>query len=166
MSRALAAAFPRADKAMNDLLEEIEALEREAAAGLAAADRGEPLAAWHGDFLGRRGRLAQLMRRLGEAPAADRARLGRAANEAKRALEQGFAARQEEVKQRELAAALAAERVDVTLPGRPVDAGRLHPITQVLRDVGRIFGGVGFSTCPRAIPPETCGTPSTPRSPI
>src|SRR5262249_42949787 len=77
-------------------------------------------------------------------PAADRARLGRAANEVKRALEEGFAARQEEVKQRELAAALAAERVDVTLPGRPVDAGKLHPITQVLRDVGRIFGGMGF----------------------
>ncbi|HEV3459302.1 MAG TPA: phenylalanine--tRNA ligase subunit alpha, partial [Thermoanaerobaculia bacterium] len=91
---------------MTDLLEEIEALEREAAAGLAAADRGELLAAWHGDFLGRRGRLAQLMRRLGEAPAADRARLGRAANEAKRTLEEGFAARQEEVKQRELEAAL------------------------------------------------------------
>jgi phenylalanyl-tRNA synthetase alpha chain len=129
---------------MNDLLEDLEQLEREAGAGLAAADRGELLAAWHGDVLGRRGRLAQLMRRLGEAPAADRARLGRAANEVKRALEEGFAARQEEVKQRELAAALEAERVDVTLPGRPVDLGKLHPITQVLRDVGRIFGGMGF----------------------
>jgi phenylalanyl-tRNA synthetase alpha chain len=129
---------------MSELLGDLERLGREAGAGLAAADRGELLAAWHGEFLGRRGRLAQLMRQLGEAPAADRARLGRAANEVKRGLEEGFAARQEAVRQRELEAALEAERVDVTLPGRPVDLGKLHPIRQVLRDVGRIFGGMGF----------------------
>src|SRR5579863_6844385 len=129
---------------MADLLQDLEDLKREAGAALAAADRREPLAAWHGEYLGRRGRLAQLMRRLAEAPAAERATLGRAANEVKRELEESYAARQEGVRQRELEAALEAERVDVTLPGRPADVGGLHPITRVLRDVGGIFGRMGF----------------------
>jgi len=129
---------------MQDLLRELEELRREAGARLAAAASGDLLGAWHGEFLGRRGRLAQLMRQLAVAPAADRARLGRAANEAKRELEEGFAARQAEVQRHEREAALAAEQVDVTLPGRPVDLGGIHPITRVLRDVGRIFGQMGF----------------------
>jgi len=129
---------------MQDLLRELEELRREAGARLAAAASGDLLGAWHGEILGRRGRLAQLMRQLAEAPAADRARLGRAANEVKRELEEGFAARQAEVQRHEREAALAAEQVDVTLPGRPVDLGGIHPITRVLRDVGRIFGQMGF----------------------
>jgi phenylalanyl-tRNA synthetase alpha chain len=129
---------------MSDLLNDLEELRREAVAALAAAGSGERLAAWHGDFLGRRGRLALVMRRLAEVPAAERARLGRSANELKRELEEGFAARQEAVRQRELEAALAAERIDVTLPGRPVDLGKLHPITHVLREIARIFGLMGF----------------------
>jgi phenylalanyl-tRNA synthetase alpha chain len=131
---------------MSDLSSDLEELRREAAAGLAAAESGERLAAWHGEFLGRRGRLAQLMRRLAEVPAGDRARLGRSANELKRELEESFAAREESVRRRELAAALAAERIDVTLPGRPVDLGKLHPITHVLREISRIFGLMGFQT--------------------
>ncbi len=129
---------------MADLLQDLEDLKREAGAALAAVDRREPLATWHGEYLGRRGRLGQLMRRLAEAPAAERATLGRSANEVKRELEETYAARQEAVRQRELEAALEAERVDVTLPGRPVDLGGLHPITRVLRDVGGIFGRMGF----------------------
>jgi phenylalanyl-tRNA synthetase alpha chain len=131
---------------MKDLLADLEELKHEAGDSLAAAASGERLQAWHGEFLGRRGRLAQLMRQLGEAPPADRSRLGRSANEVKRELEESFAAREEAVRQRELEAALAAERVDVTLPGRPVDLGRLHPVTRVLREIERSFGRMGFQT--------------------
>jgi phenylalanyl-tRNA synthetase alpha chain len=136
----------RDEPEMTDLLADLEALKQEARGSLAAAESGEGLQAWHGEFLGRRGRLAQLMRQLGEAPPAERARLGRSANEVKRELEESFAAREEAVRRRELEAALAAERVDVTLPGRPVDLGRLHPVTRVLREIDRIFGRMGFQT--------------------
>src|SRR6202166_4739950 len=131
---------------MRDLLADLDELRQEAGVSLAAAASGERLQAWHAEFLGRRGRLAQLMRQLAAAPATDRARLGRSANEVKRELEESFAARQEALRQRELEAALEAERVDVTLPGRPVDLGRLHPITRVLREIDRIFGRMGFQT--------------------
>lgn len=131
---------------MPDLLADLEELRQTAGAGLAAVASGEQLQAWHGETLGRKGRLAQLLRRVAEAPPGDRARLGRSANEVKRELEASFAACQEAVREREREAALAAERVDVTLPGRPVVLGRLHPVTHVLREIGRIFGGMGFQT--------------------
>ena len=54
---------------MKDLLADLEQLKQEAGGSLAAAASRERLQAWHGDFLGRRGRLAHLMRQLGEAPA-------------------------------------------------------------------------------------------------
>lgn len=129
---------------MSDLLQELETLKDEARSGLDRADNRPLLQAWHAEFLGRRGRLAQLMRRLGEVPPTERASAGRVANEVKNRLEESFEARQSQVQRRELEATLEAERVDVTLPGRPVDLGKLHPVTRVLRDICCIFGGMGF----------------------
>jgi phenylalanyl-tRNA synthetase alpha chain len=95
--------------------------------------------------LGRSGELTGLLRALGSTPAADRPRVGAEANAAKAQLEDRIAARVEALKTQEREQALAAERLDLTLPGRRVPAGAVHPITRVLDEVIEIFEGLGFS---------------------
>jgi phenylalanyl-tRNA synthetase alpha chain len=132
------------EERMSDLLEDLEGLGREARAELGRAADRALLQAWHAEFLSRKGRLSQLMRGLGQLAADQRAEAGRTVNELKSVLEEGFAARQAEVEARELEAALEAERVDVTLPGRPADLGKIHPSTHILREIYRILSGMGF----------------------
>jgi phenylalanyl-tRNA synthetase alpha chain len=96
-------------------------------------------------ILGRSGELTGLLRALGSTPAADRPRVGAEANAAKAQLEDRIAARVEALKAQEREQALAAERLDLTLPGRRVPAGAVHPITRVLDEVIEIFEGLGFS---------------------
>ncbi len=70
--------------------------------------------------------------------------MGQRANQVKLALEAALAEQAERVRQAELAQKLAAETLDVTLPGRPQTLGRLHPITQTLREIYRVMGEMGF----------------------
>jgi phenylalanyl-tRNA synthetase alpha chain len=81
---------------------------------------------------------------LGQLPAAQRPAVGQRANAVKARLEQAFDAADARLKQAAFQTALSAERVDVTLPGRPVALGRLHVTTQTLREIYHIFGQMGF----------------------
>jgi len=129
---------------MSAILQGLEQLRRDAEAGLALATSGEATRAWHGDYLGRKGRLTALLRTLGSLPAEERMQAGKAANEVKVALETALEARQSAIEQAELEARLNAEAVDVTLPGRKPALGQLHPITVALRDIYAIFAAMGF----------------------
>ncbi len=99
---------------------------------------------WRVQFIGRKGALAALMERLGSLPKEDRAAAGQLANETKRALEDAYRARAGAIQERRLTESLGAQALDVTLPGRPVALGRLHPVTQTLREIYRIWGDMGF----------------------
>ncbi|MCD6290468.1 MAG: phenylalanine--tRNA ligase subunit alpha [Anaerolineae bacterium] len=127
-----------------EMLEQLRSLEEEALAALAAVNDPEALKEWRVRYLGRRGALTTLMRGLGKLPPEERPQVGQAANRVKRALEEAFAEREAAIKAAELEAQLAAEAVDVTLPGRPVALGRLHPTTQSLRRIYEIFSDMGF----------------------
>src|SRR5262249_17808125 len=94
--------------------------------------------------LGRRSPLAATLAGIGSLPPEERGRVGRAANEAKRAIEAALGARAAEVEAEELGAQLAEERVDVTLPGDPHPLGALNPLTQVRREIEEIFLGMGY----------------------
>jgi phenylalanyl-tRNA synthetase alpha chain len=83
---------------------------------------------------------------LSKLVAEDRPQVGQRANRIKQALEQAFARRQASLQQADLERALAAEKLDVTLPGRPVRRGRLHPATQNLRRMLAILAEMGFQT--------------------
>jgi phenylalanyl-tRNA synthetase alpha chain len=128
----------------HSLLAELEHLHTQALAGLGEATDLTALDAWRIHYLGRRGALTQAMRDLGKLPAAERPRLGQAANAVKAALERAFDARVAALKQTTLATALQRDQVDVTLPGYPVSLGRLHPSTQTLREIAAIFADMGF----------------------
>lgn len=120
-------------------------LREEALASLAAALDAAALERWRVDWLGRQdGRLTALLRSVREQPAAGRAAFGAAANALKQQLESALAARQEALRHSAIEALATADALDVTLPGRPQVVGRLHPVTQTLRDCIKAFTDMGF----------------------
>jgi phenylalanyl-tRNA synthetase alpha chain len=127
----------------DDLRSAISSLRDEARARLSNADSAavEELRV---ELLGRSGRLTALLRTLGELAPGDRPAIGQLANEARRELEAGIAARLEALTGQDMAARLEAERIDMTGPGRPVRIGHLHPLMTVERDFREIFHAFGF----------------------
>jgi phenylalanyl-tRNA synthetase alpha chain len=95
--------------------------------------------------LGRSGELTALLRGLGKVPAADRPRLGEEVNRAKERLEAELAARLVALKAEEHRLALQAQRPDLSLPGRAIPPGAVHPLARVQDEIIEIFGGLGFS---------------------
>jgi phenylalanyl-tRNA synthetase alpha chain len=123
----------------------IEELRREAEAAITRARTSGALEELRIRFLGRKAELPQLLRGVAELPAEERGAVGRAANEARRTLEGLMEARGAELAAAELDARLAADRVDVTLPGSPVSpVGRLHLLTATQREIEDVFVGLGF----------------------
>ncbi|MCE5242003.1 MAG: phenylalanine--tRNA ligase subunit alpha [Syntrophobacteraceae bacterium] len=94
-------------------------------------------------YLGRKGELAQLFKQLGGVADADRPKIGKLLNEAKIELEGLLSAAQDRGKEKVLD---RREPFDVTVPGRRPQAGRLHPITQITREISKIFHQLGFET--------------------
>lgn len=123
----------------------LEELSQAAHRELAAASTEEALEAWRIAYLGRKGRLTQVLRSLGALPVEERRRAGAAANRLKEELESAFEARRAEIERQRLALAVEAGRIDVTLPPRPLPRGRLHPITQTTRAILDAFASLGFS---------------------
>jgi phenylalanyl-tRNA synthetase alpha chain len=124
--------------------EKLAELKTRALDALARAADLETLEAWRVEFLGSRGALRELQRGLGGLPPEERPAVGQAFNEVKNALEQGFAARQQTLETGALEREFAAQRVDVTLPGRSPSVGRLHPTTLILKEITDFFSGMGF----------------------
>ncbi|MEW5986454.1 MAG: phenylalanine--tRNA ligase subunit alpha [Chloroflexota bacterium] len=126
------------------MVAELEQLKETSLAGLLKADTPAALEAWHRDTLGRKGAVTLATRQVGQLPPAERPLYGQRVNEVKQALEAAYVQRLAAVKAAELQAQLAADALDVTLPGRAPLTGRLHPATQTLREIYRIWGDMGF----------------------
>jgi phenylalanyl-tRNA synthetase alpha chain len=86
----------------------------------------------------------QVFDQLGQLTREERPVIGRRATEVRQALEKALEVKSEKLRQEALLRALQTERLDVTLPGRALPLGRLHPTTQTLRKIYRIFGDMGF----------------------
>jgi phenylalanyl-tRNA synthetase alpha chain len=97
-------------------------------------------------LLGRKGELRTLLGGIGQLPAEDRPRVGAAANPVREAIEEAIAARRDRLAAIALEVRLADEATDVTMPGRPLARGALHPIEETLREISRIFAQFGFVT--------------------
>jgi phenylalanyl-tRNA synthetase alpha chain len=95
-------------------------------------------------YLGKKGALTERLKGLGALPAAERPAAGQAINEAKLAVTGALEARRAELAEAELGARLAAEAVDVTLPGRGQDIGGLHPISRTIERIEDLFASLGF----------------------
>src|SRR5438309_872035 len=128
------------------MIERIEQLRSEAEAQISAAQSVDGLQELRVRYLGRKAPLPQLLRGVAELAPQDRAAVGAAANEARRALERVLDERAAELGAAELDDRLAGDRVDVTLPGSPPQPiGHLHLLTATMRELEDIFLGLGFS---------------------
>ena len=125
-------------------MESLEILKTAATEAVQAASSPAELEQLRVDYLGKKGQLTGLLKNLGTLSPEDRPKAGALINEVKQELTGVLNARKEGLEQQALAEKLAAERVDVTLPGRRVDAGGLHPITRTIQRVEDFFAGMGF----------------------
>jgi phenylalanyl-tRNA synthetase alpha chain len=111
---------------------------------LQQAASSEELEVWYRSTLGRKGRVTLLTRQVGQLSPEERPEFGRQVNVVKKALESAYQVRLAEVKAAEIEAQITGDGLDVTLPGRRQWRGRLHPATQTLREIYRIWGDMGF----------------------
>lgn len=126
--------------------QQLEELRGRARRAVAEAADPHALDAVETAYLGRRGELRTLLAQIGQLPAEDRPRVGALANPIREELEAIIAARRERLDEIALEVRLARERMDVTLPGRPLPRGSLHPLIETEREIARIFGQFGFVT--------------------
>ncbi|HWJ03302.1 MAG TPA: phenylalanine--tRNA ligase subunit alpha [Verrucomicrobiae bacterium] len=125
--------------------QELIALQQEAEVAVAEAPDLEKLNELKVKYLGKKGLLTGALRNMGSLPAEERPRLGQVVNRVRDVLEQSFAAREVELKLVAQTQRLAAEQIDVTLPGRIFSKGHQHPLTKVQEEIEQIFMGMGFS---------------------
>jgi phenylalanyl-tRNA synthetase alpha chain len=97
--------------------------------------------------LGKKGRVPELMARLGTLPAEQRKAFGQSVNGLKARVGDALEERKAELERGALSARLATEKADITLPVRigPLQDGRIHPVSQVFDEVAEIFGDMGFA---------------------
>jgi phenylalanyl-tRNA synthetase alpha chain len=128
------------------MIERIEQVRAEAEQALATATSSEALEALRVRYLGRKAELPQMLRGVADLPPEKRGLVGKAANQARQALEALIAARGGELAAEELDQGLRGDAVDVTLPGAPPQPiGRLHVLTATRRELEDIFLGLGFT---------------------
>ena len=121
-------------------------LRTEAESAVAAAGSAAELEELRVRYLGRKSELTAALRSIGELPPEERGRVGKQANEVRRALEALLERRTAELEEGELDMHLAKDRVDVTLPGDPpLPVGHLHLVSQIRRRMEDIFSGLGFA---------------------
>jgi phenylalanyl-tRNA synthetase alpha chain len=127
------------------MIERIDELRSEAEAAIAGADGTAALEELRVRYLGRKAELPNLLRGVGELPPEQRGPTGKAANQARQALEALIEGRRAELDGAELESRLGSDRVDVTLPGHPPQpVGRLHLLTATRREIEDVFLGLGF----------------------
>jgi phenylalanyl-tRNA synthetase alpha chain len=125
-------------------MSDLSSLEQCAAAELEACQDEAALRAWNTKYFGKQGEVTLALGRLKEVPPAERPAYGRDVNRLKETLTRLHEAALGQIKEKELARSLAANPLDVTLPGRPVPRGRLHIATQTLREITAVFDQLGF----------------------
>ena len=126
------------------LIDELESLAQTATATLAVVDTLAALAEWKSTYIGKSGSLTRLSRGLGSLPAELRPTAGRQVNLLREQLESAFAAAEERLRIAAQQAELAADRIDVSMPGRTPALGYAHLTNQVLAQVEQIFAEMGF----------------------
>lgn len=129
---------------LDALRERISAVKRDLDARLESLDDASSIDAFRVEFLGRKGRIADLFKEIGSIDPSDRGQAGQLLNELKNGAAAAVAERSSELAPAVLAERLAAESADMTLPGVYRPLGCLHPLTKVQHEIESIFMRMGF----------------------
>lgn len=126
--------------------EALEAIQQAALAEIAAAGDSRALEQLRVNYLGKKGRVTELLKQLGGMAPEERKAFGDRVNRVKELVATALEHRAGKLAQAELEARLARETLDVTLPGRGEGIGGLHPLTRTLQRIERLFNDLGFTT--------------------
>ncbi len=126
------------------LADDLQALVQGAAQAFAGAATPADLENAKAQFLGKAGRVTELMKGMAQLSVEEKKTRGAAINQTKQAIEAALNARRQALQEAELARQLQAEALDVTLPGRQRGQGGLHPVSLAWERIEHIFGSMGF----------------------
>ncbi len=126
---------------MLNRLKELEDEAREKIEGVSSLDELKTLKV---RYLGKKGELTALLRSLGSAPPEERPVIGKKANELRELLERAIESKEQTLRDLQKKDKWEKDRIDVTLPGRPVELGQKHPLTMINDEIKDIFLGLGF----------------------
>lgn len=129
---------------INEIRKQLEAIEGNALDAISNAEGTEQLNELRVRYLGKKGELTGILRSMGSLPAEDRPVVGQMVNDARERVEQELERKLQLSREAEKAARLAAEALDVTMPAKVQKRGKLHPLTQTMRQIVDIFVGMGF----------------------
>ena len=125
--------------------EELERIKQQALEAMHAAQDTAALDAVRVRVLGKKGELTAVLKQMGKLSAEERPVMGQLANTIRAELEAELETRKKELEANALEARLAAEAVDVTIPGKEFSMGHQHPMNKVLQEVKEIFIGMGYT---------------------
>jgi phenylalanyl-tRNA synthetase alpha chain len=131
---------------LESLLDLLTALRQRALPAVEKADDPVELDGVEAAYLGKNGELRKLLANIGQLSGEDRPKVGAAANPIREELEAAIAERRRRLEAIALDVRLAREKTDVTLPGRTLARGSLHPLNETVREIARIWGQFGFVT--------------------
>lgn len=129
----------------SDLETQLQQLRTEAEAAIISSDTLDALETLRVSYLGKKGQLSQILKGMGKLDASERPRVGGLANQVKEALQQGLEQKKSALNQAAIAAQLAAETLDVTMPGTYVPQGHIHPLNSTIDKALDIFVGLGYT---------------------
>lgn len=124
---------------------ELEAIINQAKELVDAAEDAATLDQVRVEFMGKKGKLTDLLKGLGKLSAEERPAAGQKINEAKQQIQQAITVKGDALRQAEMNAKLASEAIDVTLPGRTEQPGNLHPVSRTIQRIESFFGELGFA---------------------
>lgn len=125
-------------------MEKLDTIVQEALQSFAVITDAAQLEHAKARYLGKAGALTELQKSLGKLAPAERPAMGARFNAAKEQIEAALAAQRQKIQSAKLDAKLALEALDVTLPGRGIHAGGLHPVTRTLARIEALFRSIGF----------------------
>ncbi|MBK5462391.1 MULTISPECIES: phenylalanine--tRNA ligase subunit alpha [Peribacillus] len=120
-------------------------LQEEALQKVAAASELKELNEVRVSYLGKKGPITEVLRGMGKLSAEERPKIGALANDVREAIASKIEEKQKALETAAVNAKLATETIDVTLPGRPVNKGNLHPLTRVVEEIEDLFIGMGYT---------------------
>ncbi|MBO0996283.1 phenylalanine--tRNA ligase subunit alpha [Bacillus sp. SD075] len=120
-------------------------LQEEALQKVAAASELKELNEVRVAYLGKKGPITEVLRGMGKLSAEERPKIGALANDVREAIATKIEEKQKALETAAVHAKLATETIDVTLPGRPVNKGNLHPLTRVVEEIEDLFIGMGYT---------------------
>ena len=126
------------------MLDELERLQNEVVISISQTSTEKEISDIRVKYLGKKGSITQVLKSLGTLPESERRERGQRANQLKESTEASLAERLLQIRDRERREALEKEKIDVTLPGRRIPAGKRHPLTQTLHEIIDIFSRLGF----------------------